>query len=392
MAEYDLDKLGWVEFEPLVQTLLKATLGLGVEAWGGSSDEGRDAYFEGALRYPGKTISNGRFVFQAKFVRAANAAGAKSLPLIKQAVRTEMSRIRSRKTRIAADHYSLLTNAPLSAIGRRQIVAIVKAELPSCAIHLHDGRDLCRWLDAAPHIASRFPQLFTIADLVTLLTRAANRGIGTRSEVAVQMARENARVFVPTGPFFKAKVKLSRHGFCILEGPPEMGKTTIGRMIAMAQMIIGWEAIECKAPAEFHQAFDASVRQVFVADDFFGRTEYDPRRVSAWQDELPYILRRLDKGHWLVLTTRAHLLQIGKQYLDVTGENDRFPQLGEVVVNAADLTKREKARMLYRHAKNAELGDEVTAAIKHAAMDIIVNKHFTPERIRRLIRDVSQIK
>src|SRR5439155_26710611 len=75
--DYRLDDLGWFEFEQLVQTLLKVRLGLGVEAWGGRGDWGRDAYFAGSLRYPGNENTTSDFVFQAKFVESANAAGAK---------------------------------------------------------------------------------------------------------------------------------------------------------------------------------------------------------------------------------------------------------------------------------------------------------------------------
>ncbi len=392
MSDYDLDKLGWVEFEPLIQTLLKSQLGLGVEAWGGTSDEGRDAYFEGRLSYPSKNLSTGPFVFQAKFIRGANASGAKSFPAVKRAVNAEVAKIKARgKKFVLPKHYSLLTNAPLSASARGQLKPLLIPVLPNCAIHFHDGRDICRWLDLVPDLASRFPQLFTIADLMTLLRKAANQGLLARSEVAVQMAKESSKVFVPTEPFFEAKRRLRRFSFCILEGPPEMGKTTIGRMIALSQIVLKWEAIECKKPKEFHDAFETKKRQVFIADDFFGRTEYDPRRVSAWQEELPYILRRLDHRHWLILTTRAHLLQIGRQSLDVTGENDRFPKLGEVIVNAADLNAREKARILFRHAKSAVLQRPVKEALKRSAMDIIGNKHFTPERIRRLVTELASI-
>jgi Novel STAND NTPase 3 len=279
MAQYDLDKLGWVEFESLIQTLLKSELGIGVEAWGGSSDEGRDAYFPGKLRYPSKELAPGPFVFQAKFVRGANAAGAKSLPLVKSAVSAEAKRIRERlPTSPPPQHYSLLTNAPLSADARRQLEMLLRPSLPKCQIHFHDGNDICRWLDTAPTIASRFPQLFTISDLVALLVQAGNRGVKTRSDTAVQMAKDSARVFVPTQPYFTARKKLRKFGFCILEGPPEMGKTTIGRMIAMSQMVLKWDAVECKAPKEFHDLFESSTPQIFIADDFFGRTEYDPGR------------------------------------------------------------------------------------------------------------------
>jgi hypothetical protein len=51
MIEYKLDDLGWFEFEQLIQTVAKARLGFGIEAWGGRGDWGRDAYFLGKLRY-----------------------------------------------------------------------------------------------------------------------------------------------------------------------------------------------------------------------------------------------------------------------------------------------------------------------------------------------------
>jgi len=94
--KYDLDKLGCVDFEGLCQTLLKANLGMGVEAWGGTGDWGCDSYFEGSLPYPTTQSEAGPFVFQAKFVVAANAAGAKSDRLVLAAVDRECDRISAR--------------------------------------------------------------------------------------------------------------------------------------------------------------------------------------------------------------------------------------------------------------------------------------------------------
>lgn len=52
MLAYRLDELGWVQFEELCQALLKAALGMGIQAWGGSGDFGRDAYYGDALPFP----------------------------------------------------------------------------------------------------------------------------------------------------------------------------------------------------------------------------------------------------------------------------------------------------------------------------------------------------
>src|SRR3954471_13232430 len=93
--DYRLDDLGWFEFEQLVQTLAKVRLGMGVEAWGGRGDWGRDAYFAGSLRYPTNDETSGPFVLQSKFVESANAAGAKPEKLILAAVRKECAKIRT---------------------------------------------------------------------------------------------------------------------------------------------------------------------------------------------------------------------------------------------------------------------------------------------------------
>src|SRR5207237_8732093 len=118
--------------------------------------------------------------------------------------------------------------------------------------------------------------------------------------------------------------------------------------------------------------------QVFVADDFFGRTEYEPLRVSEWQSDLAHIIPLLGPSHWLVLTCRAHLLEMAKANLDMPGQNDKFPDLGEVVVNAGDLTVNEKARILYRHAKAAGMSEPAKQLGKQQALSIIRHPHFTP--------------
>jgi len=49
MLRYKLDDLGWFQFEWLIQSLLKAELGIGIESWGRHSDRGRDAWCDGQL-------------------------------------------------------------------------------------------------------------------------------------------------------------------------------------------------------------------------------------------------------------------------------------------------------------------------------------------------------
>jgi hypothetical protein len=66
--KYRLHILGWYNFEILVQTLLKIIIGPGVNSFGGSKDEGRDAYFHGKAPFPNSDTNwEGEWIFQVKF-------------------------------------------------------------------------------------------------------------------------------------------------------------------------------------------------------------------------------------------------------------------------------------------------------------------------------------
>src|SRR5438105_161871 len=122
MLRYRLDDLGWFHFEKLVQSVLKADLGLAIESWGGHSDFGRDAYTRTKLRFPDRSKpSMGPFIFQAKFVQGANAAGADWRPLLLKAITSERNYIQRRRKRYSWEdpkHYVLLTNCPLTSGAR----------------------------------------------------------------------------------------------------------------------------------------------------------------------------------------------------------------------------------------------------------------------------------
>ena len=388
MLRYDLDKLGWHQFERLCQTLLKHKLGLGVEAWGGTNDWGRDAYYSDTLKYPTEEMQDGPFLFQCKFVNGANAADAHVEKPVLNAIKQECDAIKKRlsikKWKIPPRVYTFLTNAVLTGTIRNKIELNLKAILPDSIIKSQDGDDICALVDLTTGIARRFPQILSLNDLNILLSDCVNKDILNRSEAAIEESKEKSKVFVPTEAYYKAMKILQEFHYVVLEGPPEVGKTAIGRMIALSYMPEDWEVIECRLPRDFLQKYDSNQKQIFVADDSFGRTEYNPERVSYWQDDLPSILRKINNHHLLIMTSRKHLLEMAKDKLDVPGANKDFPLPAEVLVDVSNLTQTEKALMLYKHMKNASLTNTQKMFVRGLAGKIIQHTGFTPERIREL--------
>lgn len=391
MIQYRLDDLGWYQFEWLCQSLLKVQFGVQVQAWGGHSDLGRDAYCEDPLEFP-KTGQEdpGPFLFQAKFVSGANAAGATPGPALSSAVSAECGSIKRRiKNRLVTPprHYVLMTNVPLTPKLRADVTTRLEKAIPGCKAHAWGAVDICAMLNATPAVRMAFPQILGLGDLNVLLEAVLAKKIVQRSTLRIERAAELPQVFFPTEAYAKAMAILARHSFVVLTGPPEMGKTTIARVIGLAKLADGWDCYECMKPDDLLQMFNRERPQVFIADDAFGSTEFRPDIAHAWAADLDSILRSLDDKHWLIWTSRPAPLKIALQKIHLQGQAEKFPQPGEVIVDAHDLTVEEKALILYRHAKAASLSIKHRNFVKKYARTIVANPHFTPERCRRFVRE-----
>jgi hypothetical protein len=391
VSDYRFDDLGWHQFEQLCQTLLKAVHGAALEAWGGSGDWGCDLFSAGPLEYPTIGHSNpGPFVFQVKFVEAANAAGASPLPALMNAVRKERDRIKKRLARGEWDsprYYTLITNAPLKPAGRNAVARELRKAIPTADVITMGARDVTTLLEAHPGVRTSYPQVLGLQDLQSLLRSAVSSDTSIRSRAWLREAGDLARVFVATQAYQEALRTLRQHHFLVLTGPPEMGKTAIARMVSLAKVTEQWDAFECRRPDEFFRNYVPDHNQVFVADDAFGSTEYRPELATEWAAELPRIFRLTDRSHWMVFTSRPGPLREALRRLYLQGPARRFPKPGEVQVDASRLRVQEKAEMLYRHAKAASLGPQANEIVRAYARRIVNNTHFTPFRIQRLVQE-----
>jgi len=388
---YRLDELGWLQFETLMQALFKASLGPGVESWAGKGDLGRDCYCASQLPFPASKLQDGPFLFQVKFVAGANAAGANFKNLLVGAVKAEAIRILARIEEgiwNEPSHYVLVTNCPLTTSIRADLAKEIAKVCPNSTVSMLGGQDVEGLLIAHPELRRSFPQLLGLADLSQLIKEQVNKELSESSSAAMSVALGLEKVFVPTSAFEKAKEILAKYSFAVLEGPPEMGKTAIARMIGVIRLLDGWEVFECRSPTDFFAAYEKNRKQFFIADDAFGRTEFDPSSGKEWERELDKILHRLNSDHQLCWTSRKHILERALKRMDLQGMAGEFPKPSAVIVDAAKLDLREKTLMLLRHAQSAELAPEEISVVKKFGKQIVGSSHFTPERIRRFVQNV----
>jgi hypothetical protein len=279
-------------------------------------------------------------------------------------------------------HVSLLvlTDVPVPAELAGRVQAKWRDDLDGATVALVDAHGLSAALDRRPLARLRAPWALGVCDQADAVDEVA----AGRSTLDVSDAHELARVFVPTRAHAACVQALRRHRFAVLTGPPEMGKTAIARMVALARLSAGWEAHECTRPEKLWEVFDPTRPQVFVADDAFGSTEYRPEAAERWAVELPRILQAMDDTHWLVWTSRPTPLRAGLRRIQREHGTERFPEPGKVLVDASALDVAEKALILFRHARAGSLDQDVAVGVRACGFEIVSHPDYTPERIRRL--------
>lgn len=355
----ELDALGSLQFERFCVELLALGEAVDRRPWGFSRFLPDGVSVPGARELPGATL-----------VLAIWLRGSATSP-----------EGPARLAAIAADGVAECPEPPRSLLVLTN-VAPASAALPAGVEAMVLGpAELWELLRARPALRYRVPSVLGVADLSQLVPADA----AARSTADVDAAAALARIFVPTGAYARALAVLERHRFVVLSGPPEMGKTAIARMLGLAALTDGWEVHECVRPDELWSRFARDRRQVFVADDAFGSTEYRPDAAEHWALELDRVLRGLDDGHRLIWTSRPAPLKAGLRRIHREHGVERFPQPAEVGVDATDLAIEEKALILFRHAKAAGLPEAAVDLVQAHGWEIVSHAHFTPERIRRFV-------
>ena len=375
-APYRLDELGWLQFDRLCALVVETEFGLAGLSWRGQSDRGRFAVVsdERVVVGPRGVRLLAPVMVAALWVRSGRSLSERLSELVDRAV------VLFAESGMEVENGLLVLTNLDAGLGE---LASTSEAVGRAHVEVIGARQIAAILDRNPELRAAVPSVLGLRDLGALIDGEA---LG-RSSLDVSGAQELARVFWATRAYERARAVLARHRFVVLTGPPEMGKTAIAQMLALAQLTDGWEAHECTDPDQVWGVFDRDRRQVFVADDAFGSTEYRPDSAERWAHGLGRLLGMLDFQHWLIWTSRPAPLRAGLRRVQRERGSERFPAPAEVLVDASNLDLAEKTLILFRHAKAHGASGAVRELLRSAALSIVEHPHFTPERIRRFVAD-----
>jgi hypothetical protein len=369
-----LAELGWLQFERLCARVLEVEAGVPESAWDGSADRHRGFVSQEPIALAGRKLA-APVIFRCLWLQRDESARARRLHAAGQALETRINASRRPPSVVT------FVNATPAELERSD-VQFDLGLLHEGIEHVVIGEaELLAAIERHPSLRLDLPFVLSIGDARARLDADALE----RSTLDLDAALGLAPVFVPTDAYERALATLRRHAFLVLSGPPEMGKTAIARTIGLALLSDGWQVHECTRPEQVWQRYDRERRQLFVADDAFGSTEYRPDAAERWARELDRALRATDERHWLVWTSRPAPLHAGLRRIHRERGGERFPQPAAVLVDASALSAPEKTLILYRHARSAGLTEAQRRLVYDCGGRIVAHPHFTPERIRRFV-------
>jgi hypothetical protein len=204
MGHYDFSRMGWQQFEQMVQSLAFAELGNGLTIFGGGRDGQREATWKGRVNFPvGQASWNGPGVLQAKY-KERQTSESESSWFISQ-IDSELKgwakkRSASRSTTIPA-YFLFASNVSLSAVetigGKDRFEVLITKYRQALGIKgavAWDYNQLRTLLDKHADIRRTYLEQITTGDFLTDLdSRLPKRVAITAEHLAINAAFELVR-------------------------------------------------------------------------------------------------------------------------------------------------------------------------------------------------------
>jgi hypothetical protein len=227
-----------------------------------------------------------------------------------------------------------------------------------------------------------------------VLQRVLNAGIYNRSESYLTDLVAKSRTFVQPRAFSSAQKILKQNHTCIISGQPGVGKTTLADMLCLEYIANGFELIVVSEDIlEADNVYAQQRKQVFVYDDFLGRTDLGEKLGKNEDNRIVEFIRRVSRSanHRFILTTREHILRAAKIHYERLDSSAVDPL--KCILEMTNYDELQKGLILYQHlafSDGISQSQIEELVVKRRYMDIVRHPNYTPRLIADAVAEIQR--
>lgn len=374
--EYDLSRLNDREFEALGASIIGKVLSKRVETFKAGRDGGVDGRF-----WIGKKKEG--------IIQCKHYVETPYKNLISKLKSEEVAKVK----KLNPEKYIFITSKKLSRLNKQEIREIFHPFIKrdDDIFGKEDLDDFLTRKENQDVVEQNIKLWITSASVLDLIHNNAIKG---RSESTIRDIEENSYKYAITENHKKGLRILDENNVIILTGEPGIGKTTLADNLALFYTAKGYEFCDIEENiSEAENLFREREKKkiLFYCDDFLGSNLYDAINNKRDSHIVKFINRVCkDKSKKFILTSRTNILN--KAYsLSHRFQNGNIRN-NEFLLRVENLTKIDKALILYNHIYHSNLNKEYLDMIYEDKRykDIIKHRNFNP-RIIEFVTDTIRV-
>lgn len=366
----NFDALSSHDLELLVQDLLQADLKVALESFTSGRDGGID------LRYIGSNAAaSPALVVQCKHYEKSGFSKLKSK------LTSELSSAK----KLSAKKYLVATTVPMTP-NRKTELRLATDGLIASDDHILGKEDLQKLLRQYPEVERTHFKLWLNSTAV--LDRVINNDILNRTEGYIEDLQKKAIVFVNNSSVEKTLETLDAHHVCIISGAPGIGKTTLADIVLMMNVADGFEPVLISEDIkEADRLYKKGVKQIFIYDDFLGRTSSLEKLGRKEDSRLLNFIHRVQRSPTkrFILTTREYIFEQARQNYDLLDSPDI--EISKLILDISAYSQHHRAHILYNHLYFSGLStDHLESVVKSKKYrEIASSANYNPRVVQTAI-------
>lgn len=371
MKNIDINQLTDIDFEEFSRDILSFQINKTVRGFKQTKDKGID----------GLVLNEENWIMQAKCYKGTPYSTMLS----------NLKKEREKVKKLNPKNYFLFINKELTVGNYEEILKIFRPYLKKENLYdQHRIKDILNKKEAE-YILEKWDKLWLPTPY--FIDKFYEKFKKSKYEYEKSQMIEEAKIFVETDVYKKAKDLLEKKNVILIHGEPGAGKTTLARRLALKYIYKGYEllyehAADIKGIEDY--LYDRR-KKIIIVDDFLGQSTLELREIS---DNILYNIisyARKNKNVKLILTTRSYIYNNSKHSLEKFSESAE--RLGKLLIEVKEYSEVDKGKILYNHLYYNDLiwTPEYLEILKDNYYERIVNnRNYTPRNIAKICEIIKE--